>query len=141
MGFILIATIVVLAHTTQTQPIPEQAHRDALTQFRTGMVALETERYDEAEAAFRKAISLEPNYEGAHYGLGQTLMRKHQYAEAVQSYIDSRDAFKANAAAEAMGDVVADQRLRDQIQALKDTERQLERTSQAATSLNVNQSI
>lgn len=32
-------------------------------------------RLDEAEAAFRKAIAIDPGYEAAHYGLGQVCMR------------------------------------------------------------------
>jgi protein O-GlcNAc transferase len=134
---ILIATALFLARSASAQPAPPQAHRDAVAQFRTGMIALESERYDEAEAAFQSAIRLEPDFEGAFYGLGQTYMRKRQYSEALRAYLDSREAFRHNAAAEAMGDVVADQRLRDQIQALKDTERGLQRTSQASTPQNV----
>jgi len=141
MGTILIATLALIANSAQAPSVPAQAHQDALAQFKFGMVALESERYDEAEAAFKKAITLEPNYEGAYYGLGQTYMRKHLYEDAVQAYLHSRDAFRQNAAAEAAGDVSAEQKLRDQIQVLKDTERQLQRTSQASTSLNVNQAI
>jgi tetratricopeptide (TPR) repeat protein len=59
----------------------------------------------------------------------------------VQAYLHSREAFRQNAAAEAAGDVAAEQRLRDQIQVLKDTERALQRTSQASTPLNVNSAI
>lgn len=141
MGIILMATLALMAHSAQAPAVPAQAHQDALAQFKSGMVALESERYDEAEAAFKKAVNLEPNYEGAYYGLGQTYMRKHLYEDAVQAYLHSREAFRQNAAAEAMGDVVADQKLRDQIQVLKDTERQLQRTSQTSSSLNVNQAI
>jgi Flp pilus assembly protein TadD len=134
---IVIATILLLAQTAAGQPASVQAHRDALIHFRTGMEALESERYDEAEHEFKSAIRLEPEFEGALYGLGQTFMRKHQYDDAVRAYIDCREAFKQNAANEAMGDAVADQRLRDQIQVLKDTERNLQRTSQASTPQNV----
>jgi Flp pilus assembly protein TadD len=141
MGIILIATLALIANSPQAPSVPAQAHQDALAQFKSGMVALESERYDEAEAAFKKAVNLEPNYEGAYYGLGQTYMRKHLFEDAVQAYLHSREAFRQNAAAEAAGDVAAEQRLRDQIQALKDTERALQRTSQASTPLNVNSAI
>jgi Flp pilus assembly protein TadD len=141
MGIILIAALALMASSAQAPSAPAQAHQDALAQFKSGMVALESERYDEAEAAFKKAVSLEPNYEGAYYGLGQTYMRKRLYEDAVQAYLHSRDAFKQNAAAEAAGDVMAEQHLRDQIQVLKDTERALQRTSQASTPQNVNSAI
>jgi Flp pilus assembly protein TadD len=136
----VIATTLMLAQTAGG-PASIQAHHDALAHFRTGMEALESERYDEAEHEFKSAIRLEPEFEGALYGLGQTYMRKHQYDDAVRVYIDCREAFKHNAANEAMGDAVADQRLRDQIQVLKDTERNLQRTSQASTPLNVSAAI
>jgi Flp pilus assembly protein TadD len=139
MESILVATL--LMSFAQSAPVSPQAHRDALAHFRTGMTALESERYDEAESEFKRAIQLEPDFEGAFYGLGQTLMRKHQYPDALQAYLDCREAFKRNAAAEAMGDVVAEQRLRDQIQVLKDTERALQRTSQASTPQNVGAAI
>ena len=111
MGIILIATLALIANSPQAPSVPAQAHQDALAQFKSGMVALESERYDEAEAAFKKAVNLEPNYEGAYYGLGQTYMRKHLFEDAVQAYLHSREAFRQNAAAEAAGDVAADRRL------------------------------
>jgi len=137
MRTILVAAVLLLAHDAAAQPAPQQTHHDAVAHFRAGMLALESERYDEAEEEFRSAIKLEPDFEGALYGLGQTYMRKHQYPDAVQAYLECREAFQHNAAAEAMGDVVADQKLRDQIQVLKDTERALQRTSQLSTPQNV----
>jgi len=131
MRTILVGTLLI--SFAQSAPVSPQAHLDALAHFRTGMTALESERYDEAESEFRRAIQLEHDFEGALYGLGQTFMRKHEYPEALQAYLDCRDAFKRNAAAEAMGDVVVDQRLRDQIQVLKDTERALQRMTQGST--------
>src|SRR5262249_4189401 len=140
MRTILVAAMLLMAHDASAvdqASASTQAHRDAVAQVRAGMLALESERYDEAEIAFKSAIKLEPDFEGAFYGLGQTYMRKHQYQDALQAYLDCREAFKHNAAAEAMGDVVADQKLRDQIQVLKDTERALQRTSQLSTPQNL----
>lgn len=142
MRTILVGTLLMFfARGVFAQPAPAQSHVEALAHFRAGMTALETERYDEAQAEFQSAIRLERDFEGALYGLGQTFMRKRQYADALRAYIDCREAFKRNAAAEAMGDIVADQRLRDQIQVLKDTERSLQRTSQASTPQNVGAAI
>jgi Flp pilus assembly protein TadD len=137
MRTIMIGTLLLFARGVFAQPAPPQSHIAALAHFRTGMAALESERYDEAQTEFQSAIRLERDFEGALYGLGQTFMRKRQYPEALQAYIDCREAFKRNAAAEAMGDIVADQRLRDQIEVLKDTERSLQRASQSSTPQNV----
>jgi protein O-GlcNAc transferase len=141
MRTIMIGVLLLFARSPLAQPSPAQSRIEALAHFRAGMIALESERYDEAEAEFQNAIRLERDFEGALYGLGQTFMRKRQYTDALQAYIDCREAFKRNAAAEAMGDIVADQRLRDQIQVLKDTERALQRTSQASTPQNVGAAI
>src|SRR5262245_1483830 len=141
MRTILVAAVLLLAHDAAAQTTPLQAHHDAVAHFRSGMLALESERYDEAEEEFQTAIRLEPDFEGALYGLGQTYMRKHQYDGALKAYLDCREAFTHNAAAEAMGDVVADQKLRDEIQVLKDTERALQRTSQASTPQNLSAAV
>jgi tetratricopeptide (TPR) repeat protein len=141
MATMVIALLLLFGQSAPAQPVSAHAHRDALTHFQNGMIALESERYDEAELEFKSAVRLEPSFEGALYGLGQTFMRKRQYADALQAYLDCREAFKKNAAAEAMGDIVADQRLRDQIQVLKDTERALLRTSQASTPQSVGAAI
>jgi tetratricopeptide (TPR) repeat protein len=137
MRTIVVAAVLLVAKDVAAQPPPLQAHRDAVAHFRAGMLALESERYDEAESEFQSAIKLESDFEGAYYGLGQTYMKKRQYPDALRAYLDCREAFRHNAGAEAMGDALADQKLRDQIQALKDTERAMQRTSQASTPQNL----
>jgi tetratricopeptide (TPR) repeat protein len=44
------------------------------------------ERYEEAEAAYRKAIELDPNYASPHNGLGSLLRRLKRYEEAEAAY-------------------------------------------------------
>lgn len=110
------------------QPTEEQ-HREAVKHFRVGMEALAAERYDEAEAAFRSAVRLDPRYDAAFYGLGQVYMATKRYEQALQAYLDSREAFKSAVAQEALDGVAADRRLRDQIQALRDYGRSLERAT------------
>ena len=68
-------------------------------------------------------------------------MRTHDYQKAVRAYLDCREAFKRNVADEAMGSVDADRRLQDQIQVLRDAVRNLQRVSQASTTVNVSASI
>lgn len=43
------------------------------------------ERLDEAEAAFRKAVGIDPKLDRAWYGLGLTLIRQKRYDEAVEA--------------------------------------------------------
>lgn len=48
-----------------------------------GAVLLELDRFADAEAAFRKAIELDPNYEEAYLLLARALARSHQFSEAM----------------------------------------------------------
>jgi len=99
----------------------------AFDHFRAGMQALASEQFDRAETEFRAAIKIDPLYDAAFYGLGQLYMAKRQYQEALRAYLDSRNAFKASAEARATNKVTTDRRIRDQIQALNEYVRSLER--------------
>lgn len=60
--------------------------------YRTLGVALrELGRLDEAEASYRKAIALKPDYVEAHFNLGNTLKRLNKLPEAEQSYSHAID--------------------------------------------------
>jgi tetratricopeptide (TPR) repeat protein len=60
---------------------------DGEVQFYLGDLLLHTNRIDEAEAFFKKALSLDPDLAGAYEGLGFVAMRREKYSEA-------RDLFK-----------------------------------------------
>ena len=90
--------------------------------------------FTEAEEEFRGAVAIDPLYDAAFYGLGQVYMATKQFESAVKAYIAARSAFKSATAAEALASVSSDRRLKDQIDALKDYERNL--TRQAAVSRN-----
>jgi tetratricopeptide (TPR) repeat protein len=98
------------------------------------MQALLTEQYDPAEREFREAVKIDPLYDAAFYGLGQVYMATKRFDSALKAYIAARDAFKSATAAEALASVASDRRLKDQIDALKDYERNL--TRQMAASRN-----
>jgi len=140
MWSMVIATMTMAA-SLGAQTITDKQYREALGHFRAGMNALESEHYDKAETEFVAATRLDPQFDAAFYGLGQVYMRTHVYQKAVRAYVDCREAFKRNVADEAMGSVDADRRLQDQIKVLRDTVRNLERVSQASTSVNVSTSI
>jgi Flp pilus assembly protein TadD len=95
--------------------------------FKTGMRALAAEQYDKAEKAFRAAVEADPLHDGAFYGLGQVYMATRRYPEAVKAYQDSRTAFLAAIAAEKYDAASMDRRIRDQLQVLKEYERELQR--------------
>ncbi|HET7218921.1 MAG TPA: tetratricopeptide repeat protein [Vicinamibacterales bacterium] len=95
--------------------------------FKAGMRALAAEQYDKAETAFRAAVAADPLHDGAFYGLGQVYMATKRYPEAVKAYQDSRAAFLAAVSAEKYDAATMDRRIRDQLQVLKDYERELQR--------------
>ena len=60
--------------------------------YRTLGVALkELGRLDEAEASYRKAIALKPDYVEAHFNLGNTLKSLNKLSEAEESYSHAID--------------------------------------------------
>ena len=84
-----------------------------------------------AEAEFRNAAEIDPLFHPAFYGLGQVYMATKRYDQAVKAYLDSRESFKKGLAAEHYDAAAADRRKRDQLQALKEYGRTLERRSAA----------
>jgi tetratricopeptide (TPR) repeat protein len=119
----------------------QQPERDvALQQLRAGQQALHSERFEEAERAFKSAIELDSRLELAHYGLGQTFMATRRYVEAVQAFSRCQEVFRANDADRLANNVDADRRLDDQIRSLRDEKRSLEsgrlQTANLAAKLN-----
>lgn len=57
--------------------------RSAADWFNLAFLLEEADRLDEAEAAFRRAVELDPKLDRAWYGLGLTLIRRQRFDEAV----------------------------------------------------------
>jgi tetratricopeptide (TPR) repeat protein len=55
---------------------------DAEAQYYQGKILLKTNRIDESEAYFKKALELDANLTGAYEGLGFVAMRRKQFTEA-----------------------------------------------------------
>ncbi len=123
--FLMIAVVTGISiHASQ---LSERDQYAASQHFKRGMEALIGEKYDVAETEFKAAVAIDPLYDAAFYGLGQAYMATKRYPDALKAYLASRDAFKSATAAEALAGSAADRRLRDQIQALKDNERNMTR--------------
>ncbi len=113
----LVLSSAAAAQTTQAR---------AIQHLRDGQTALQSERFEVAEREFKSAIALDPLLELAHYGLGQTYMATKRYVEAVRAYTATREAFH-RAATEQMADSLeAEQRIDEQIRALRDQMRFLQ---------------
>ena len=122
--FLIAVTSFSIADAGQ---LSERDQRAATRHFKLGMQALLTEQYDTAEGEFRSAVRIDPLYDAAFYGLGQVYMATKRFDSAVKAYVAARDAFKSATAEEALASVTSDRRLKDQIDALKDYERNLTR--------------
>jgi tetratricopeptide (TPR) repeat protein len=107
--------------------LSERDQHAASQHFKRGMESLVSEKYDVAETEFKAAVAIDPLYDAAFYGLGQVYMATKRYPDALKAYLESREAFKKATAAETLAGTESDRRLRDQIQALKDNERNLTR--------------
>jgi tetratricopeptide (TPR) repeat protein len=117
--------VVVSAVRLYGLQLSERDQHAAAQHFKHGMEALIAEKYEVAETEFKAAVAIDPLYDAAFYGLGQVYMATKRYPDALKAYLASRDAFQAATAAEALAGSEADRRLRDQIDALKDNERNL----------------
>jgi len=123
--FLMIA--VVASSSIHAWQLSERDQHAAAQHFKRGMESLLGEKYDVAETEFKAAVAIDPLYDAAFYGLGQVYMATRRYPDALKAYVASRDAFKKATAAEALAGTEADRRLRDQIEALKDNERNMMR--------------
>lgn len=141
LHLIAMLSVLAVAAPVPAQQLTESQTREARDLFNSGMQALLSERYDDAERDFRGAVKIDPLYDAAFYGLGQVYMATKRYERAVKAYLDSRDAFKASTAAEALDRVGTDRRIRDQIVALKDYVRSLARTAQVNQRTNVQAAV
>ncbi len=59
---------------------------DAEVQYYQGKILLKTNRIDESEAYFKRALALDANLTGAYEGLGFVAMRRKQFAEAKSQF-------------------------------------------------------
>jgi Tfp pilus assembly protein PilF len=130
-GLLVFLIAVTSLSLADAQQLSERDQHAATQHFKLGMQALLTEHYDEAEREFRAAVRIDPLYDAAFYGLGQVYMATKRFDSAVKAYIAARDAFKSATAEEALASVTSDRRLKDQIDALKDYERNLTRQTAA----------
>lgn len=95
--------------------------RQAVDYLRLGQDELRNERFEKARDAFNEAVRLDPLLELAHYGLGQSAMALKDYPAAVRAYAACKKAFLDNEAQAASDSAIAEQRIQDQVQQLKDT--------------------
>ena len=135
MTGIVVKSIGLLSLLAMAAPQAQLSEREQLAasqHFKRGMESLLRDQYDVAEQEFKGAVAIDPLYDAAFYGLGQVFMATKRYNEALKAYLASRDAFRAATAAESLASAASDRRLRDQIETLKDNERNMMRLGTSA---------
>jgi tetratricopeptide (TPR) repeat protein len=120
------AIVAVLAVMSMNAGQSDRERTEARALLREGQAALEVERWDEAERAFRGALRLDASLDLAHYGLGQVHMATRRYPRAVEAFSSSRDVFMRNASEAVSNRLEGQQKLDDRIQELKDFIRGIE---------------
>jgi Tfp pilus assembly protein PilF len=140
-GVVLCAVMVFASNATGTgRQLSERDQHAASQHYKAGMEALLSERYDAAEREFKETVRIDPLHDAAFYGLGQVYMATKRFEPALKAYLASREAFQSATSAEALAGAASDRRLRDQIEVLKDNERNLSRLS-AATNPNADKLV
>jgi tetratricopeptide (TPR) repeat protein len=120
-GLLVLAAAAALALPTPTPVFDDSRDaQEAVKHYRAGKDALAHERWAEAEEEFRLATKLDPLLVAAHHGLGQTMMAKKRYPEAVEAFLAARDAFARGQSLAAGDEMAMQRRLDDQIRALQD---------------------
>lgn len=74
------------ARLERFKKIAEQYPNDEVARYGLGSLCLQAERYAEAEAEFRAAIAIKPNYTAAYRGLGRALEKQGKTEEAAATY-------------------------------------------------------
>jgi tetratricopeptide (TPR) repeat protein len=117
-------------------PVADAARQEeALQSFRAGEESLAAGAWDEAAARFADAARLDALLPLARYGLGQAHMGAQRYAQAVQAFTDSREAFRCLASTTATERADARKRLDGGIRELHDVLHNLERDEMIRSSI------
>jgi tetratricopeptide (TPR) repeat protein len=124
---LLLCAIAFRVHAAE--PIDEKQRREATQHYRKGDEALRSERFEDAEREFRKAVELDPLMTLGHYGLGQSYMALKRYPDAVKAFQGCRDAFQSIATLGATDQAEMDRRRDQEIAGLRDSIAILQRNS------------
>jgi tetratricopeptide (TPR) repeat protein len=121
MQALLASAFILVSFFGSQLPQANQDQRQAYQQYQRGQEFLSAEQYDRAVDAFQSATKLDPNFTDAYYGLGKAYMGLQRYASAVQAYDACIDAARRIYSDRERDRAGTDQRITDQIRALRET--------------------
>jgi len=118
----MITLVVALAVGSFSQPgsLSDADRREALRQYNLGMSLLSAEQWEKAADAFKAAIGHDSLFTDAHYGLGRAYMGQQRFVSAIQAYEDCIEAARGIFTLREKDRVAADQRVIDQVRALRE---------------------
>jgi tetratricopeptide (TPR) repeat protein len=111
LALVLAAVGSVAAQPRQTSP--------AVPHYRAGMQLLAHEYWNDAAAAFKRAIAADDRFALAYYGLGRAEMGRKDYRAAISALLACRDLFIKDAGLRATRELGAMQRRQEQINELR----------------------
>lgn len=113
----------------------ENVRREALAKYREGQELLTSERWDQAADAFQAAVTLDPLFVDAFYGLGQAYMGATRFTSAVQAYTRCLDAASAVHGLRDKNRVAVDRQIDEEVRELRDAIRRIQSQSGQANAL------
>ena len=100
--------------------------------YRIGWEYMRVEAWEEAAAAFRKAIEIDRRFEDAYYSLGRALMNQKKYGDAIAAYTECRDLYQAQTGEQFSNQQEAQRYRQDRLMELDEVIRQMQTGPQTA---------
>lgn len=120
---IVLATLTI-GGSVAPQPTPDRER--ARLQSRLAWENMKAEAWTEAARLFQQAVSLDPTYEYAYYGLGRANMALKKYGDAVTALEKCRDLYRAQAGRQFANAQEAQRYRRDRVIEIDDQIRQVQ---------------
>jgi tetratricopeptide (TPR) repeat protein len=136
---VLLATGAHVA--AQVPPRSDPNAELALNEYREGWQLMRSERFEDAAAAFRRALELNANLNLAHYGLGRALMALHRYTDAIKSYETCREQYLAEQGRTFSTQIEANRTRLDRMMELQVLQQQVSRGPQNARSQDMQRQV
>ncbi len=120
----LLVAVLAIGSSAETQPTPDRGR--ARLQNRLAWESMKSEAWSEAAKLFQQAISLDPTYEYAYYGLGRANMALKHYAEAIVALEKCRELYRAQGGRQFANAQEAQRYRRDRLIEIDDQIRQVQ---------------
>jgi tetratricopeptide (TPR) repeat protein len=102
---------------------------------------MRSERFEDAAAAFSRALELNANLNLAHYGRGRALMALHRYADAIRSYETCRERYLAEQGQSFSTQIEANRARLDRMMELQVLQQQVARGPQNSRSQDMQRQV